>query len=517
MGGELVTGPLPQTGPAGRPATLTHRDADWSGLSVVVAGLGISGSAAADALLRRGARVRVLDAGTGPERQRSAEHLRSLGGTVMLGPDAVAALPAGGAPDLLVTSPGWRPEQPAIVAAQALGVPVWGEVELAWRMRPSGGGARWLTVTGTNGKTTTVRMLTAMLTAAGLRSAAVGNVGTPVLQAVLDPAPHDVLAVELSSFQLHWLGPDRKASLAPFASALLNVEPDHLDWHGSFDAYAQAKARIYRGTSRCCVHNAQHPLTESLLRRADLVNGCRAVGFTREAPGVGSVGVIDGALVDRAFPEPGPEQPHGSGTELATLADVQGAAPVLAAHQVSNALAAATLARAAGAPPSAIRLALNGFRPDPHRIAYLDTVDGVRYVDDSKATNPPAAAASLSAFAPVVWVAGGLLKGAVIDDVVRQHAGRLRAAVLIGQDRAQISAAIRRHAADVPVVEVASSETGDMDRVVQAAAGFARPGDTVLLAPAAASLDMFRDYAERGELFAAAVARLARSRRKALG
>jgi UDP-N-acetylmuramoylalanine--D-glutamate ligase len=517
MGGELVSGGLPPPGPADRLATLTHAGADWSGRSVVVTGLGVSGSAAAGALLRRGARVRVLDAADGPGQRQRAQSLRSLGGTVLLGAEAVAALPVGGPPDLLITSPGWRPDQPVIAAARGLGVPVWGEVELAWRMRPPGGGARWLTVTGTNGKTTTVRMLTAMLTAAGLRAAAVGNVGTPVLAAVLDPVPHDVLAVELSSFQLHWLAPDREASLTPFASGLLNVEPDHLDWHGTFEAYARDKSRIYRGTSRCCVYNAQQPLTGSLLRQADLENGCRAVGFTRGAPEVGSVGVIDGVLVDRAFPEPGQQQRRGQGTELATLADVQGGAPVLAAHQVSNALAAAALARAAGAPPSAIRLALKGFRPDPHRIAHVDTVDGVRYIDDSKATNPPAAAASLSAFTPVVWVAGGLLKGAAIDDVVRQHASRLRAAVLIGQDRAQFSAAIRRHAPDVPVVEVASGKTGAMDRVVQAAAGFAQPGDTVLLAPAAASLDMFHDYAERGELFAAAVARLARSGPEAQG
>ncbi len=499
--------------PAGRLATLTDRDADWSGLSVLVTGLGISGFAAADALLQRGAKVLLLEARDGPDQQERAQILRIMGAAVRLGAGAVGGPPDGAPPDLLVTSPGWRPDQPVIVGAQAAGVPVWGEVELAWRMRPPGGGARWLTLTGTNGKTTAVRMLTAMLTAAGLRSAAVGNVGTPVLQAVLDPEPHDFLAVELSSFQLHWLGPDRPASLAPFASGLLNVEPDHLDWHGSFEAYSRDKGEVYQRTRRVCVYNVQHPLTESLLREADVAEGCRAVGFTREAPRVGMVGVVDGVLADRAFVE----QRQSSAAELATLNDVQGDAPVLAPHQVSNALAAATLARAAGVPPSAVRLALRGFRPDPHRIAYVDTVDEVRYVDDSKATNPPAAAASLAAFGPVVWVAGGLLKGAVVDDLVREQAQRLRGVVLIGQDRALILATIRRHAPDVPVVEVAGSQTEVMDRVVRAAAGLARPGDTVLLAPAAASMDMFRDYAERGEQFAAAVTRLARSRRQAQG
>jgi UDP-N-acetylmuramoylalanine--D-glutamate ligase len=489
--------------PSARLAGLTDRDADWSGLSVVVAGLAVSGFAAADALLQRGARVVVVDGREGEQEQQRREVLQIMGADVHLGADATTGLP--GEPDLVVTSPGWRPTQPLLAAARAGGVPVWGEVELAWRMRPVHGGAPWLTLTGTNGKTTTVRMLARMLEAAGLRAAAVGNVGTPILDAVLSPEPFDVLAVELSSFQLHWLsgGP---LSVAPLASAVLNVEPDHLDWHGSMEAYARDKGQVYERTQLACVYNVQDPRTEQLVRDADVAEGCRAIGFTRGLPAVGMLGVVDDVLADRAFVE----ERRTSAAELATLADVQGEAPVLAPHQVSNALAAAALARAAGAPPGAVRDGLRGFRPDPHRIAHVQTFAGVSFVDDSKATNPPAAAASLASFDHVVWVAGGLLKGADVDDVVRAHAHRLRGVVLIGRDREQIAAAIARHAPDVPVVEVASTETGAMDDVVRLAARMAQPGDTVLLAPAAASMDMFRDYAQRGEEFAAAVRRYAR-------
>jgi UDP-N-acetylmuramoylalanine--D-glutamate ligase len=497
-----VTEPRPAT----RLDALTDRDADWAGLSVVVTGLAVSGFAAADALLQRGARVVVVDARDGERERERAQVLEIMGGDVRLGDQATGSLPD--RPDLVVTSPGWRPEQPVLAAARDAGVPVWGEVELAWRMRRVHGGAPWLTLTGTNGKTTTVRMLAGMLTAAGLKAAAVGNVGTPILDAVLSPEPFDVLAVELSSFQLHWLGPHRDLSVAPLASALLNVEPDHLDWHGSFDAYARDKAEVYERTQVACVYNLQDPRTEQLLRGADVAEGCRAIGFTLGVPSVGTLGVVDDVLADRAFVD----ERRTSAAELGTLDDVRGDSPVLAPHQVANALAAAALARAAGVPPTAVRDGLRGFRPDPHRIAHVATVDGVGFVDDSKATNPPAAAASLAAFEHVVWVAGGLLKGADVDDVVRVNAGRLRGVVLIGRDRAWIAEALARHAPDVPVVQLETTETGVMDDVVRHAQALALPGDTVLLAPAAASMDMFRDYGQRGEEFAAAVHRYARSR-----
>jgi UDP-N-acetylmuramoylalanine--D-glutamate ligase len=311
-----------------------------------------------------------------------------------------------------------------------------------------------------------------------------------------------VIAVELSSFQLHW-----SDSLEPSASACLNVAPDHVDWHGSMKEYRRAKGKVYARTKVACVYNVQDPVTERLVMDADVQDGCRAIGFTLGMPALSMVGVVDDILADRAFVE----QRKTSAAELATLDDVRGSAATLAPHNLANALAAAALARAYGVAPLAVRDGLRAFTPDPHRIADCGEVDGVRYVDDSKATNPHAAAASLHAFEHVVWIAGGLLKGADVDDLVRDAADRLRGVVLIGADRDRLAEALARHAPDVPVVEVPSTDTGVMETVVARAAELARPGDVVLLAPAAASMDMFPNYGARGDAFAAAVARRAGS------
>ncbi|WP_236572044.1 UDP-N-acetylmuramoyl-L-alanine--D-glutamate ligase [Janibacter melonis] len=481
-------------------STLTHRDAAWSGLRVVVTGLGVSGFAAADALLERGAQVSVVD-GTAPAEgspmaQRSTI-LEVLGARMLLGDAAPAGLLDEGV-DLVVTSPGWPPTQPLLADAAARGITVWGEVELAWRMRPEHGGAPWITLTGTNGKTTTVQMLTSILTAAGLRACSAGNVGTPILEAVLHPDPYEIIAVELSSYQLHW-----QDSVRPLASACLNIAPDHLDWHGGYDAYLAAKGKVYQGTEVACVYNEDDPTTRRLVEGADVVEGCRAVGFTRSSPGLSMLGRVEDLLVDRAFvPDRGRQA-----AELASLADLGDEGDGVPDHVVANALAAAALARACGVPPSAVRDGLRAWRPEPHRIAHVLTVDDVRWVDDSKATNPHAAAASLSAYEHVVWIAGGLLKGAEVDDLVAANAHRLRAVVLIGRDRDQIAAAIARHAPDVPVLDIAATDTEAMDLVVGQAAAVAQPGDVVLLAPAAASMDMFESYVARGEAFATAVRR----------
>jgi UDP-N-acetylmuramoylalanine--D-glutamate ligase len=457
-----------------------------------VAGLGISGVAAAETLLRLGARVSVVDGSDAAELATRAAALVALGATVRLGPAATAAPPAGAT--LVVTSPGWRPQAPLLRSAAAAGIPVWGEVELAWRLRPAaaaGHAAPWLALTGTNGKTTTVRMLTAILTAAGRRAVAVGNVGTPLLAAVLADPPYDVLAVELSSFQLHW-----SASLRPFAAAVLNLADDHLDWHGSVAAYQEAKAKIWAGSQTVAIGNADDPPTAQALTAAP----GRQVSFTLAEPGPGQLGVVAGRLVDRAF---GPDAAAAdqTGVDLAAAADVRPAGP----PNVANALAAAALARAYGVLADAVRAGLRGFTPDPHRNALVAVVDQVSYVDDSKATNPHAAAASLAAYPSVVWVAGGLGKGLSFDELVLAARERLRAAVLMGSCRAEIRDALTRHAPAIPVVEVARTDTGAMSDVVRQAARLAQPGDTVLLAPAAASMDMFANYAARGDAFAAAV------------
>ena len=475
---------------------LTHRDADWSGLRVLVTGLGISGFAAADALSERGAIVTVVSADATAVIGERAQILQILEVDVRLGPEHLVDVPDD--TELVVTSPGFRPDHPLLLAAAARGIPVWGEVELAWRMRAQSGAAPWITITGTNGKTTTVKMLACILRAAGLRATSAGNVGTPLLEAVLHPDPYDVLAVELSSFQLHW-----QRSVTPFASSCLNFAPDHIDWHGSLEAYRLAKAKVYAGTQVACVYNVQDPATEQMVVDADVLEGCRAIGFTLGLPGPSMLGLVDDILADRAFVE----QRKTSAAELATLADLRGDSPSVAPHNVANALAAAALARAYGVGPLSVRDGLRAFVPDPHRIADVATVGGVRFVDDSKATNPHAAGASLVAFDHVVWIAGGLLKGADVDALVQSVAGRLRGVVLIGADRGQIAAALMRHASDVPVVDVPGTDTGVMDLVVARAVDLAQPGDVVLLAPAAASMDMFANYGARGDAFAEAVQR----------
>lgn len=445
---------------------------EFAGRSVLVCGVGVAGASAARALLARGARVQLT----------AAAHAPAVAGLTDAGArwlGSLESVPQG--IELVVASPGLRPHDPLLSDAAAKGVPVWGEAELAWQLRGTVA-APWLALTGTNGKTTTVHMLEAVLRAAGLAAAAVGNVGVPMIDAVAGAEHYDVLAVELSSQQLHFA-----PSIRPAAAALLNLAPDHLDWHGSMSAYTAAKEGIWRGP--VAIGNADDELVHEALRRAPAPT---KVEFTLAPPGPGQLGVRDGVLVDRAFAD---------GVELLPAAEVRPAG----AHNVANALAAAALARAHGVSAGAVAAGLRAFVPDPHRNEPVAERDGVRWVDDSKATNPHAAAASLRAYPSLVWIAGGQLKGAPVDELVAEIAPALRGAVLLGVDREIIARALRRHAPDVPVIEVSTGDDGAMIEVVRAAAAFARPGDTVLLAPAAASYDMFTGYAARGDAFAAAV------------
>ncbi|WP_030547347.1 UDP-N-acetylmuramoyl-L-alanine--D-glutamate ligase [Streptomyces exfoliatus] len=464
---------------------------DWTGRNVTVAGLGVSGIPAARVLHGLGAAVTVVNDGDDERSRAQAAALEAEGITVRLGDGET--LPSG--TELIVTTPGWRPDKPLFTAAAEAGVEIWGDVELAWRLRGPDA-APWLAVTGTNGKTTTVRMLASILEAAGLRTAAVGNIGVSLLDAVLGEERYDVLAVELSSYQLHWA-----PSVRAHSAAVLNLAPDHLDWHGSMEAYAADKGRIYEGNRIACVYNVADKATEDLVVEADVEEGCRAIGFTLGTPGPSQLGVVEGILVDRAFVE----NRQKNAQELAEVADVQPPAP----HNIANALAAAALARAFGVDAKAVRDGLRAFRPDPHRIELVEEVQGVTYVDDSKATNTHAAEASLAAYDPIVWIAGGLAKGATFDELVEKSAKRLRGAVLIGADRALIREALARHAPEVPVVDLDRTDTGAMSEAVREAARMARPGDTVLLAPACASMDMFTNYNKRGEAFADAVRALA--------
>jgi UDP-N-acetylmuramoylalanine--D-glutamate ligase len=467
-----------------------HRFSQWSDWSVTVVGIGIAGFACADALAQLGARVTVIDAGDGERQRDRAEILDVIGVTVLLGHEGVA--PAG--TELLVVSPGLRPSAPVIVDALDRGIPVWGELELAWRLRHPDTAAAWLCVTGTNGKTTTTLMLESMLRAAGYRTVAAGNIGTSLVDVVMHDEL-DVIAIEVGAPQLPFVH-----SMSPVASVCLNIADDHIDHFGSMDAYVAAKARVYERTQEAAVYNVQDDVTLRMVEEADVVDGCRAIGFSLGAPALSMLGVVDNLLVDRAFV---PDR-QDSAQELGTVEDVRPSAP----HNVANALAAAALARAFGVPPTAVRDGLRAFTPAAHRIATVGTVAGVAFVDDSKATNAHAAQTSLSAYEPIVWIAGGMAKGQEFDDLVVSARSRLRAVVLLGVDRAVIAEALARHAPDVPVISVDSTETGAMVEVVQHAASLAQPGDTVLLAPGCASWDMFRDYTDRGNQFADAVAGL---------
>ncbi|MES2169324.1 MAG: UDP-N-acetylmuramoyl-L-alanine--D-glutamate ligase, partial [Actinomycetota bacterium] len=478
-------------------AALVGWKADWAGLRVVVLGLGMTGFSVADTLAELGAELLVLSSTADPD---TADLLGVIG--VRHETDDLERHFAEFGPELVVTSPGFRPTHQLVLAATAAAVPVWGDVELAWRLRdkvqPT---AEWIAVTGTNGKTTTTQLAAAMIAASGLRVIACGNVGVPVLDAIRDPTGFDVLVIELSSFQLHYLD-----SMSAWAAACLNVADDHLDWHGSAEAYRAAKGRVYQNAKIACVYNLEDEATRTLVERADVVDGCRAIGFGLGLPGPSDLGLVDDILVDRAFLD----DRQRAALEIATVGELE-ASGLGSPHMIANVLAAAALARSFGVAIDDIRTAVREFRLDHHRTETIRIGEGVRWVDDSKATNPHAAQAALDSFdsdgqGSVVWIVGGLLKGVDVDELVSRNVPRLRAAVVIGTDRKPLLEAFARHAPELPLFEVVAAETDQvMPSAVRLSASVAREGDTVLLAPAAASMDQFTDYADRGDRFARAV------------
>jgi UDP-N-acetylmuramoylalanine--D-glutamate ligase len=433
---------------------------------VLVLGLGISGEAAARHLLRLGADVTVADrADDAAIRDRAAT---LAGARAALGAAAEEDLVTDR--DLVVTSPGVPERAPALVAARDAGVPIWSEVELAYRMAR----APIIGVTGTNGKTTTTGMLAGALTEAGYRATAAGNIGRPLVDAAVEDL--QVIVAELSSFQLRHIVGFR----AP-VGVLLNVADDHLDWHGSFDAYLAAKARLFENQTEddVAVHLDNEPC-----RRAVAGARSRRVPFAADRLPAGGAGVDGGWIT----------VPEGRVAEASGLRAP--GAPALA-----NALAAAAAACAYGAAPLAVGRALTSYEPLPHRMELVADVGGVAYIDDSKATNPHAVLAALDGMEHVVLIAGGRNKGLDLS-VLAAAAGALRRVIAIGESAAEIEAAF---AAAGVAVERASG----MDDAVARGAAAATAGDTVLLSPGCASFDMFADYKARGEAFRAAVKRLA--------
>jgi len=475
---------------------LSSWNADWEGLRVLILGSGVTGFAAADTLAELG--CSVLVAARSAE-QATIEIFDVLGVELVLSEidEGIPERASQFDPELVIVSPGMPPRHPAVQWAYDQGLPVWGDVELAWRLRDKvGTPAEWILVTGTNGKTTTVQLTAAMLMAGGVKAAPCGNVGISVLDAIRDPSGFDVLVVELSSFQLHYLG-----EVSPWASACLNIAADHLDWHGSATEYRNAKGKVYENTKVACIFNEDDATTRELVENANVVEGCRAIGFGLGIPQPSSFGIVDGIACDRAFGD----DRRNSAVEISTVAELS-TVGLGGRHMLANVLAASALARSFGTPIEAVRRAITEFRADHHRTELVAESAGIRWYDDSKATNAHAAQASLSSFDSVVWIVGGLFKGTSPMELVEAVTPRLRAAVVIGEDRADVLAAFARHAPELPVIEVDTPDTKEvMPTAVRLAAELAVDGDVVLLAPAAASMDQFRDYADRGVRFTTAV------------
>lgn len=474
-----------------RDVTNLGRESDWSEIRVGVLGLGIAGYACADSLTFLGAQVTALDERDTEALQDKKKILEMLGANVVLGQPLT--LPAD--IDVLIVSPGLPPQHLVIEAALQAGIPVWGELELAWRLRDSDSPAAWLCITGTNGKTTTTLMLESMLRAAGLRTTAAGNIGRSLVEVVMDPEGYDVIAVEVGAPQLPFV-----YSMSPYSAVCLNVAEDHLDHFGSMQDYVAAKAKIFERTQVAAIYNAQDERTLTMVQDADVVEGCRAIAFSLQTPGLSELGLVEDILVDRAFIDN--RATHAQ--ELATISDVH----PYALHNVANALAAAALARSFGVEPAFVRQGLLDFEPAAHRVAHVATVAGVKFINDSKATNCHAAQTSLLSFDRIIWIAGGDAKGQLFDELVQKTHSRLKHVLLLGRDQADVHSALTRNAPNVPVTTFEQMNPAVMNDVVAAAATIAESGDVVLLAPACASWDIFTNYSHRGDAFADAVNRL---------
>ena len=390
---------------------------------------------------------------------------------------------------LAVVSPGWKLDHPWVERVRTSGIELISEIDLAWRVKSELNPAQqWIALTGTNGKTTTVQMTEAMLLRSGIRARACGNVGDPVIDLVTDKEI-DILVLELSSFQLSW---SKEARFK--ASGILNIADDHIDWHGSFESYTEAKLSISK-MSELLIANIDD---ETLATKLASIHS-RLITYTLDTPKPHQIGLVENLIVDRAFVS-------GDAEVLFELDQVKPAVP----HNVSNAMAAAGLARSVGADAGSISGAISEFRLDHHRLEVILEKDGVVWIDDSKATNPHAALAALRSQLRSVWIAGGLAKGASMDQLIKDGASRIKFAILIGTDARLIEDALREHAPLVEYQIIDQSLKGRelMLEVVRVARSKALPGESVLLAPACASMDQFKNYGERGNLFASAVKEL---------
>jgi UDP-N-acetylmuramoylalanine--D-glutamate ligase len=439
---------------------------------ILVVGAGTTGKSIVNFLVKSGLTFEIFD-----------EKVDSLNGLPVLNeiPNGV---------EIALVSPGWRKDHEIFETLS--NAEVISELDLAWQLKQElAPNQKWIAVTGTNGKTTTVQMVESILGASNLRAIACGNVGLTVIEAVTSPENFEVLAIELSSFQIDW------SELPEFeASAILNISDDHIDWHGSFDAYANAKLKLL-AASKIAILNLNDP--EIALRTS--AHGGRKIYFSLDTPQAGELGLVEEVLVDRAF-----VSSTNNAEVIAELKDISPAVP----HNISNALAAAGLALSVEIPHPVITKGLQDFKLDHHRLELILTKDGIDWVDDSKATNPHAAKAALASYLSSIWIAGGLAKSAKMGELINKSAKRIKAAILIGTDRDLIASELEKQAPHIQIIKVEKTGTSSelMESVVSEALKIATPGDTVLLAPACASMDQFKSYAERGDLFAQAVKKL---------
>ena len=443
----------------------------------------------------------TLIVGGGTTGKSLANYLSSLGASFTVfdekatthnGLDATTEIDDYSIYDLAIVSPGWRQDHLVIANLQSAGVEILSEIDFAWNLKTEMNPDQiWLAVTGTNGKTTTIQMLESIFIAAGISGIACGNVGTTVVDALTGGDKFDVLAIELSSFQISW------SSLPEYqAVAILNIAQDHIDWHGSFEEYANAKMKLLT-QSKTALLNLNDP--EVILRSASWTG--RKVFFGFDSPQAGEIGLVEDLLIDRAF-----VSSTDAAEVIAELSDVKPAVP----HNVANAMAAAGLALAIGTAHPKVKSGISNFELDKHRLQTVLSKDGITWVNDSKATNPHAATAALLSHLSNIWIAGGLAKGAKMDDLVHRTASRIKAAIIIGKDGEQIATALEKHAPAVKIYRMPKSDTPEelMDHVVACAKEIAELGDTVLLAPACASMDQFNSYSHRGDLFSQSVSNL---------
>jgi len=438
------------------------------GAKCILFGAGVTGAPTLDYLKSKGATVISVDEkvqGDGIKHTLEKEDLVGVG--------------------LAIVSPGWRVDHPLISLVRGAGIEMISEIDLAWKVKqqicPN---QRWIALTGTNGKTTTVQMLESMLIESGINAKACGNLGYTAIEAVVNSRA-DILALELSSFQLEW------SNLAHFeAGAILNIAEDHIDWHQSFEKYLAAKLKISQLADLVILNKDDQHLAKNGKTLSKPITW-----ISLQVPSKGEIGLVENLIVDRAFIKDDAE----------ALFEISDVTPSVG-HNVSNAMAAATLARSVGAKSDAIGNALRNFKLDHHRLEVVHKSGGITFINDSKATNPHAAIAALYSQMESIWIAGGLAKGAAMDELAQRCKNRIKAAILIGSDAPIIKEALLKQAPNLAIYTTDLNLKGMdvMRSVMSIVKEIAVSGDVVLLAPACASMDQFKNYADRGESFTAA-------------